>query len=68
MPDHVHALMGVDPQFGVQRVVRGVLKGNYEGRLLTVPTVNTNGVSGLREGTIPTSVRSRKPRAADHNI
>jgi putative transposase len=49
MPDHVHVLMDVDPQFGVQRVVR-VMKGRTSrilrsdfGALRTrIPTLWTN--------------------------
>ncbi len=49
MPDHVHVLMDVDPQFGVQRVVRlmkgrtsRVLRSEFPRLRARLPTLGTN--------------------------
>jgi putative transposase len=63
MPDHVHLLVGIDPQFGIHRLVKN-LKG-YSSRILRqefevlrtrVPTLWTNSYCVLTVGGAPLSI------------
>jgi putative transposase len=63
MPDHVHLLVEVDPQFGIHRLVRNIkgvtsrmLRGEFKTLRTRIPTLWTNSYCVITVGGAPLSV------------
>lgn len=63
MPDHVHLLLSVDPQFGIHRLVKNIkgsssrlLRQKYESLRSRLPTLWTNSYFVATVGGAPISV------------